>query len=120
MPKTTTKPVADWTCTRCDVTVSWMAEVERPALPATWTQNGDDLYCLGCRREMAGEAALVGLDDVSAADRHKAESRARIDFEMRRRPETQDSRIAKSCHTSIKAVQLARVRLGMQSRRPPA
>jgi hypothetical protein len=39
---------------------------------------------------------------------------------MKRRPEAQDSRIAKSCHTSIKAVQLARVRLGMQSRRPAA
>jgi hypothetical protein len=37
---------------------------------------------------------------------------------MKRRPETQDNRIAKSCHTSVKAVQQARVRLGLQSRRP--
>ena len=120
MPKTTTAPAPDWTCARCDVTVSWMAEVERPALPGTWIKDGDDLYCLGCRREMAGEAALVGLDDEPAASREKAESRARIDFEMKRRPDTQDSRIAKTCHTNIKSVQQARVRLGLQSRRPAA
>jgi hypothetical protein len=120
MPKTTTAPAPDWTCARCDVTVSWMAEVERPALPATWIEEDGELYCLACRRERAGEAALVGLDGESAASRQKVESRARIDFEMKRRPDTQDSRIAKSCHTSIKAVQLARVRLGMQSRRPAA
>jgi hypothetical protein len=118
MSKTTIVPAADWTCARCEVTVSWMAEVERPALPATWTMEDAELYCLACRRERAGEAALVGLDEATSAERHKAESRGRIEFEMKRRPETQDNRIAKSCHTSIKAVQLARVRLGMQSRRP--
>ena len=54
----------------------------------------------------------------SAEARRKVETRARIDFEMNRRPDREDSRIAKACHTSIKAVQQARVRLGMQSRRP--
>jgi hypothetical protein len=120
MPKTTTAPAPDWTCARCDVTVSWMAEVERPKLPATWIQEDGELYCLGCRREMAGESALVGLDDESAERRRQAESRARIDFEMKRRPETEDNRIAKVCHTNVKAVQQARVRLGLQSRRPAA
>ena len=119
MPEMTSEPAVDWTCARCAVTVSWMAEVERPALPATWIREGDDLYCLGCRRERAGEAALLGLDaETSAARRQQVESRARIDFEMKRRPERQDSRIAKTCHTSIKAVRQARVRLGLQSRRP--
>jgi hypothetical protein len=118
MPKTTIEPAADWTCARCEVTVSWTAEVERPALPGTWIREGDELYCLGCRRERAGEAALVGLDEESAERRRQAESRARIDFEMKRRPEVQDSRIAKVCHTNVKSVQQARVRLGMQSRRP--
>ncbi len=120
MPKTKTEPAADWTCARCDVTVSWMAEVERPALPATWIEEAGELYCLGCRREMAGEAALAGLDDESAARRKQVESRARIDFEMKRRPESQDNRIAQVCHTNVKAVQQARVRLGLQSRRPAA
>ena len=120
MPKTMSEPAADWTCTRCEVTVSWMAEVERPRLPATWIEDDGELFCLGCRREMAGEAALVGLDDESAQHRKRAESRARVDFEMKRRPESQDGRIAKVCHTNVKAVQQARVRLGMQSRRPAA
>jgi hypothetical protein len=119
MPKTTIVPVADWTCARCEVKVSWTADVERPALPGTWIMEDDELYCLGCRRERAGEAALVGLaEETSAARRHQVESRARIEFEMKRRPETLDNRIAKSCHTSVKAVKQARVRLGLQSRRP--
>ena len=121
MPETKSQPAADWTCARCEVKVSWMAAVERPALPATWIREGDELYCLGCRRERAGEAALLGLDEAtSSARRHQVESRARIDFEMKRRPELQDARIAKACHTSIKAVQQSRVRLGLQSRRPAA
>ena len=118
MPKTTVAPAVDWTCGRCEVNVSWMPDAERPELPATWIKDGDELYCLACRRERAGEAALVGLDEASADARRKAETRARIDFEMKRRPERENSRIAKTCHTSIKAVQQARVRLGMQSRRP--
>jgi hypothetical protein len=118
MPETIEAP-ADWTCARCEVTVSWMAEVERPELPATWIEEDGELYCLACRRERAGEAALARLDKtVSPRRRGQIESRARIEFEMRRRPETQDARIAKSCRTSIKAVKQARVRLGLQSRRP--
>ena len=119
MPKMKTKPAVDWTCARCEVNVSWMPDVERPELPATWSREGDELYCLACRRERAGEIALVGLEEgVPADDRRKVESRARIDFEMKRRPEAQDNRIAQACHTNVKAVQQARVRLGMQSRRP--
>ncbi|HET9119867.1 MAG TPA: hypothetical protein VFN72_04990 [Solirubrobacterales bacterium] len=99
--------------------VRWMAEVARPELPATWVMEGDDLYCLGCRREMAGEAAVEALDEKATSERrHRAESRGRIEFEMKRRPEREDSRIAQACHTSVKAVREARVRLGLQSRRP--
>ena len=119
MPKTSAEPAVDWTCARCQVTVSWMAEVERPELPATWIMEDDEIYCLACRRDRAGEAALAAIDEsTSAQQRGQIESRARIEFEMKRRPDTDDSRIAKSCRTSIKAVQQARVRLGMQSRRP--
>src|SRR4051794_31351966 len=119
MPETTIEPAADWTCARCDVTVSWMPDAERPELPGTWIEEDGDLYCLGCRRERAGEAALSELDEgVPAARRAQVESRARIAFEMARRPERQAARIAKACHTAIKAVQQARVRPGLQSRRP--
>jgi hypothetical protein len=119
MPETSVEPAADWTCTRCEVNVSWMAEVERPELPATWIRDGDELYCLACRRDLAGEAAVADLDDAASAQRRQqVESRGRIEFEMKRRPELRDSRIAQTCHTSVKAVQQARVRLGLQSRRP--
>jgi hypothetical protein len=119
MPETTVEPAPDWTCSRCEVTVSWMAEVERPELPTTWVRDGDELYCLTCRRDLAAEAALDALDETASAERRqKAESRARIEFEMKRRPEREDRRIAQACHTSVKAVKQARVRLGMQSRRP--
>jgi uncharacterized Zn finger protein (UPF0148 family) len=119
MPETTIEPVADWTCARCDVTVTWMPDAERPELPGTWIKEDGELYCLACRRERAGEAALAGIDDAASAERRRqVESRARIEFEMKRRPEREDNRIAKACHTSVKAVKQARVRLGLQSRRP--
>jgi hypothetical protein len=119
MPETTIEPAADWTCARCDVTVSWMAEVERPQLPGTWIMEDGELYCLACRRERAGEQAIEGLaEGISAGRRQQAESRARVEFEMKRRPEQADNRIAKVCHTSVKVVKQARVRLGLQSRRP--
>jgi hypothetical protein len=119
MPKTSAEPAVDWTCARCEVKVSWMADVQRPELPGTWIREDDETYCLACRRARAGEAALAGIDaETSAQRRGQVESRARIEFEMKRRPEQEDSRIAKSCRTSIKAVKQARVRLGMQSRRP--
>ena len=119
MPETTVEPAPDWTCGRCEVKVSWMAEVERPELPATWVRDGDELYCLACRREMAGEAALEALDETATAEhRQRAESRGRIEFELTRRPESHDGRIAQACHTSVKAVREARGRLGLRSRRP--
>ena len=120
MPETTVvPPVADWTCARCEVTVSWMADAERPHLPATWSEEGGQLYCLACRRDRAGEAGLEGLEDGSSAEnRQKAQSRARVEFEVKRRPEREDNRIAKACHTSVVAVRKARVRLGLQSKRP--
>ena len=119
MPETTAEPVADWTCARCDVTVSWMADAERPELPGTWIKEHGELYCLACRRDLAAEAALAAVGQGANAERRKqAETRGRIEFEMKRRPEREDSRIAQACHTSVKAVKDARVRLGMQSRRP--
>src|SRR5262245_40753244 len=50
-----------WTCARCEMTLSFAQEVERPRLPTTWAQEEGLLYCLSCRREMAGEAGLAGI-----------------------------------------------------------
>jgi hypothetical protein len=119
MTETAERATADWTCARCDMTVSWMPDTERPKLPGTWIEEHGELFCLSCRRDRAAEAGLEGIaEDASAETRQKVQSRARVEFELMRMPERQDNRIAKSCHTSIVAVRKARVRLGLQSQRP--
>ncbi len=109
-----------WTCARCEVTVSFAPEVERPRLPTTWAQENGDLYCLGCRREMAGEAGIAGAggDDLSNERRLQVRSQARIEFEIRRDPERQDNQIAKACGTSTVSVRKARTRLGLEPHAP--
>jgi hypothetical protein len=103
-----------WTCARCEVTVSFSPEVERPRLPATWAARDGELYCLGCRREMAGEAGLEGVDENAPNEtRLRIRSQARIAFEIRRDPDRQDNQIAKACGTSAISVRKARARLGL-------
>lgn len=110
---------ADWTCARCEVTVSWMADVKRPELPATWIEERGELYCLACRREMAAEASLAEVGEkISSSERQQISSRARIEFELKRRPDREDNRVAKACNTSIAAVRKARARLGLLSQGP--
>jgi hypothetical protein len=105
-----------WTCARCQVTVSFSPEVKRPRLPATWVKEDGELYCLSCRREMAGEAGLVGVDeDTPSVRRQQIRSQARVEFEIQRDPERADNRIAKACGTSTVAVRKARGRLGLES-----
>jgi hypothetical protein len=105
-----------WTCARCQVTVSFSPEVERPRLPTTWVREDGELYCLSCRREMAGEAGLVGVDeDIPSVRRQQIRSQARVEFEIKRDPERADNRIAKACGTSTVAVRKARGRLGLES-----
>jgi hypothetical protein len=111
MPEAAT---VDWTCERCSVTVSFMPGTNNPKLPSSWSDEGGTLHCLGCQREMAGEAGLEGTtEDTPASDRQKLRSHARIEFEVRRDPERPDNQIAKACHTSVIAVRKARDRLGI-------
>jgi hypothetical protein len=109
----------EWTCGRCEVTVSWMPGAETPDLPMNWVDDGVDMYCLGCRRDLAAEAGVAALDDDAPADlRQKTSSQARIEFEITRDPERPDNRIAKSCRTSVITVRKARERLGLKARPP--
>jgi hypothetical protein len=102
-----------WTCARCEVTVSFTADVVDTSLPATWVKEDGELYCLSCRREMAGEAGLEGVgEDVPSQERQKIRSKARLDFEIQRDPGRQDNVIAKACGTSTFSVRKARARLG--------
>jgi hypothetical protein len=108
-----------WTCARCEMTVSFADEVERPRLPSTWAREGGLLYCLSCRREMAGDAGVEGIDeDIPNERRLQLRSQARIEFEINRDPRRPDNQIAKACRTSTVAVRKARARLGIESPEP--
>jgi hypothetical protein len=101
------------------VTVSFAPDFENTGLPATWIEEEGALYCLGCRRDMAGEAGLEGVDeDVPSQKRLQMRSHARIEFEIKRDPTREDNRIAKACGTSTFAVRKARARLGMGPKDP--
>ena len=103
-----------WTCARCEMTLSFAPEVERPRLPTTWARQDGLLYCLACRRDKAGEEGLDGVDeDTSNEKRLQIRSQARIAFEISRDPERPDNQIAKACRTSTVAVRKARARLGL-------
>jgi hypothetical protein len=105
-----------WTCERCEVTVSFSPEVEHPRLPTTWAVEEGALYCLGCRREMAGDAGLEGVDEDTPNDRRlQIRSHARIEFEIKRDPARKDNEIAKACGTSTLSVRKARARLGLEA-----
>ena len=98
------------------MTVSFAPEVERPRLPTTWAREDGELYCLGCRRDMAGKAGLEAVpDDAPDQTRLKVRSQARIEFEIKRDPTRQDNVIAKACGTSTVAVRKARARLDPES-----
>jgi hypothetical protein len=101
-----------WTCSRCEVTVSFAPDFENTGLPATWAEEDGELYCLSCRRDMAGEAGLEGIDeDAPNQTRLQKRSHARIEFEIKRDPTREDNRIAKAVGTSTFAVRKARARL---------
>jgi len=109
---------SSWTCARCEVTVSFSPEVKRPRLPSTWVRENGELYCLGCRRELAADAGVEGVgEDVPSQRRLQIRSHARIEFEVKRDPERPDNQIAKACGTSTFAVRKARTRLGLESDR---
>jgi hypothetical protein len=94
------------------MTVSFAPDVESPRLPSTWARENGGLYCLACRRDMAGEAGLDGVDeDLPDQKRLQIRSQARIEFEINRDPGRQDNQIAKACGTSTVAVRKARARI---------
>jgi hypothetical protein len=106
---------ASWTCDRCEMTVSFSDDVERPRLPTTWARHDGLLYCLSCRREMAGDAGVDGIDDDIPSDKRlKLRAQARIEFEINRDPTRPDNQIAKACRTSTLAIRRARERLGVE------
>jgi hypothetical protein len=103
-----------WTCDNCEVTASWAADAEKPAFPQGWTVEGKKTLCLGCRRELAGDAGADAMPaETAPEERQKAKAHARIEFEVMRDPDRRDNAIAKACRTSVVAVRKARERLGV-------
>lgn len=110
-----TAAAAEWSCARCEVTVSFLPDAVDPKLPSSWSEEGGKLYCLSCRRDLAGEASVEAMaDETPGAERVKVRADARLEFEIKRDAERQDSQIARSCKTSTARVRRARERLGLK------
>src|SRR4051794_38270574 len=55
---------SEWTCARCGMTSRFMDEaIDLSGLPANWDEVNGIAYCLGCRREMAGQARAAAVAD---------------------------------------------------------
>ena len=103
-----------WTCDRCGVAVSQLDGASVP-LPETWTTAADGNFCLTCRRERAGDAALEAAPaDCNNDTRVKVRRAGLLEFEVRRAPDRADNAIAKACHTSASAVARARDVVGQR------
>ena len=101
-----------WTCAGCGVATSQSDAAATP-LPEAWEDSADGTFCLGCRRQRIGEAALEAAP--AAADRNdrvRLRRTAVIEFELLRSPEKTNGSIAKTCRSSIPVVAAARRRLG--------
>lgn len=107
-----------WTCESCGVSAARIDGDPVP-MPSSWTDSPDGLFCLVCRRDRAGEAALEGAPgDSPIAARAKLRRDALIEFEVSRTPEHADGTIARACRTSVSAVSRARRRLELPDAPP--
>jgi hypothetical protein len=94
-----------------------VAELSGP--PASWELSNGIAYCLGCRRELAGQARAAAVSDADpAAERLRADAEGRIEFELARMPDRCDTRIARACGTPVLLVKQVRQRLGAYPTRP--
>jgi predicted Fe-S protein YdhL (DUF1289 family) len=97
-----------WTCARCTVSVGRM-DGGASDLPPTWTRSDEEAFCLGCSRELAGQAAQAAAP--ASASREvlaRVKRDAVIEFEIGRVPDAPNRTIAQSCRTSLTAVTAVR------------
>lgn len=92
---------------------------DQSGVPPNWERTNGIAYCLGCRRELAGEARAESLsEEDSPDDRRRAHAQGRIEFELDRDPDRCDTRIARACHANVVVVRQVRERLGAYPIRP--
>ena len=110
---------SDWTCARCGMTTRLMpGMLQLSELPPSWGEVNGIKYCLGCRREMAGEAKAAALNgDGTPENRVRASAEGRVEFELATTL-TVDTRIARACGTNVIVVRQVRERLGEYPTRP--
>jgi hypothetical protein len=78
------------------------------------------MFCLGCRRQQAAEAALEAAPADTSRDKRATLRRAGlIEFEVRRAPNRTDRTIAQACSSSAVAVAAARRRMQLAEGPPP-
>jgi hypothetical protein len=88
-----------WTCTRCQVTVTFPPGGQQPPSPTGWARCDGEWRCLGCRRQQVAESASAG----TGSERSKRRRRALTEFELVRDPGASDQLIAKRvrCPTAL-------------------
>jgi hypothetical protein len=90
-----------WTCARCDVNVRWMPGFESRGLPMGWSGKHEVVFCLSCRRALAGETGVVASGEPpTAGNRARACRDATVEFEIGRDGDRPDQVIARACGTS--------------------
>lgn len=100
-----------WTCDGCGVSVRQM-NGEHTSLPDAWASSTEGRFCLLCRRERAGSAALDSAPtDTTREARMRLHRAALLEFEVSRVPDRSNGVIAKACRSSVPAVAEARRRL---------
>lgn len=107
-----------WTCDGCGVSARRM-NGEHISLPNAWANSTEGKFCLLCRRERAGSAALDSAPTDSTREaRVRLRRAALLEFEVSRVPDRSNGVIAKACRSSVPAVAEARRRLQLPD--PPA
>ena len=107
-----------WACDRCGVSISQMTG-EHTELPENWVSSDEGQFCLNCRRERAGEAALASIpDDASHAERAQLRRNALLEFEVQRDPDRTNGEIARACRATAPAIAETRRRLGLPEADP--
>ena len=96
-----------------------MPTFEHTGLPAGWAPDGDQLFCLRCRRERAGESAVEAAgEEASGEERVRARKTGTVEFEILRDSERANGVIARCCGTSPAVIARARERLGVEVAAP--